>query len=141
MELALSDVEIVCLKKLAVLFAQGKEWWTCGAGWESIGLTPENFYPVLTSLERYGYINKVTHTTGSPFSMFKIDASAVQAVRAIAAQEEKRQEGKDIVELVRLTLRKHPVTAWTLILLTALLAVVTGLNQFISLFKNLGWIQ
>jgi hypothetical protein len=144
MGVTLKGVEIVCVKALAKCFEENRSVWTSPDGWEEIGLTAENYGPVLDLMEMCGAIENVTHTMGDRFAYFTITPQAVQIAREIEAQDEQRQakekEGKDIVEHVKVTLRKHPVMGWLCVVAIALVAVATALNQFLSLFKNLGWI-
>jgi hypothetical protein len=154
MAIALSEVEVACLKKLAELFEKGCD--SHDGNPEAIGLTADNYYPVLKMLEQHGFIEDAIHTTGGFYTLFRINASAVQTVRAIEErtrkqeeeeqrqreeEEKRRLERKDIVEYVRVTLRKHPVLGWLCVAGIALTALITVLNQLLSLLKNLNWIQ
>ena len=140
MGVTLKGVEIDCVKMLAKCFEEGKPRWSGTDGWEAIGLTEANYYQVLSLMESIGAIGNVQATSGSLFHYFTITPQAVQIARQIEDQEKKRLEGKDIVEHVKVTLRKHPITGWAAVVLIALVALVTALNQLVSLFKNLGWL-
>jgi len=98
--------------------------WQFNNDWESIGLTSETFLPVLGMLKEYGFIENVTHMSSTRFAVFGVSPAAVQAVREIEANIEakkvKSQEGKDYVESLKLTLKRHPATAWTFIIITAI---------------------
>jgi hypothetical protein len=149
MSITLNDTEAACLKKLAERFESGEATWGVTA-MEEMGLTVQNYKTVLSVLERYGYIKDPKHNlkTGS-YGLFTIDASAVLAVRALAEEEKnklteeekKKQEGKDIVEHVKVTLRKHPQLGWVVLVLMSATALITVANQLVSLLKNLNVIK
>jgi hypothetical protein len=52
--------------------------------------------------------------------------------------ERKKLERKDIVELVKLTLKKHPVTAWGFIVFVAAGAVLAFVNQVLTFLEKIG---
>jgi hypothetical protein len=141
MTLILSDVEKTCLKKMAELHEKGERLWKRDLGWESIGLTEESFLPVLSGFQGYGFIENVQHTLRTRFVMFAISATAVQTARDIAEQEKKLQEGKDIMEHVKVTLRKHPVAGWVIVVFTTVLIVATAITQIAGALKVLGLIK
>ena len=96
MAVNLSDAEVSCLKILAALYEANDFYWSIEKGLESLGLTPQNYQPVLSMLQQYGYIDNVAHTTDGWFTMFSIHASSVQTVREFEL-EKKKLDNKDIV--------------------------------------------
>jgi hypothetical protein len=138
MNVTLKDAEIACVKKLAELYAEGKVEWSGNEGWADVGLSDENYSQVLGMMESIGAISAVSHAMGAPFFFFNIDVKAVQIAREIEHQEAKSQERKDIVELVKLTLRKHPFTAWAFLIGVGLLGLLAAANQVISFLQNIG---
>lgn len=137
METSLKGSEIVCVKKLAALFEANKSTWR-SQEWSELGLDGNNYSQVLSLMESIGAITGVIHTTGGRFFYFTIDVNAVQIARQIERQEEKDNERKDIVELFRLTLRKHPVTAWGTIIGVGLMALIAAANQIITFLRAIG---
>jgi len=146
MDLNFNEAEFACLKKLADLFERGHDFCS-GMKTEEIGLTKQNRYAVLRMLEQHQYIRDPIHTAGNPsgggghYSSFCINASTVQTVRVIEEAARKKTERKDFVDQVKEAARKHPILGPLILIVVVLGGVVTVLNQFISLLKNLGWIQ
>lgn len=138
MDVALSEVEVACLKKLAELSQKGEEGWDKEAGWESIGLTAENYMPVLSLLEQLGYVTNALHTSETHFDLFAINPSVILAVRAIEAEEKKKQEAPDIVETFKATLKKHPVGGRIAVLVIGSLFVIAAANQIMDFAEKLG---
>src|SRR5438067_219208 len=106
MPFAWSEAEIACLKRLAELYERGQTTWQVSAGWESIGLTAENYRPVLNLLEHRGYIDWPWDAKGSDFTSITIRGFVIDAVREFAEQEKQKQEAKDLVESFKTTMRK-----------------------------------
>ena len=92
-------------------------------------------------LEQHGYIGEPMHSPDEPYHYFKINASAVQAVRMMESNEKKKLEERDFVENVKVTIRRHPMLGRLCVVGIVLGTIVTVLNQFVSLIKSLGWIQ
>lgn len=136
MDPTFSEIEITFLKKLAEQFEMGKIHHHGDT--DSLGLPRASKFAVLKLFEEQGYIKEPIHTVGDFYSYFLITSKTSQAVRFM---EEKKNERKDIVELVRLTLRKHPVTAWCFIALGALLFVATAITQVGGALKVLGIVK
>lgn len=138
MDPTLVGAERDCVRGLAKLFGEGHTSWSSQWTWDRIGLTEANFVPVLGMMERIGAIRNVSHTSQQRFSFFVIDATAVQLGRTLDEADKKGSERKDIVELVRLTLRKHPIAAWAFIAFMGLSTLITVGNQLVSLLKAFG---
>lgn len=92
MDVILSDLERSCLHKLASIFNSETGHWSFGQGFEAIGLTKENYIPVLRTFEDWGIIEKVTHATTGLYSFFKVNAKAVQMIRVMSKLEDEAKE-------------------------------------------------
>ena len=137
MNVTLNEAETACLRKLAELHESGEIYWDINRGYESIALTAKSSVPVLRMLEQYGYIEKPVHTTAGWYTLFTINPSSVQAVRELEL-EKKKLDNKDIVESAKSWATKHYVVGWVLVAGSVLTIVITAVNQFVSLLKNLG---
>ena len=138
MKITLEGAEADCVLILAARYAKGEMAVKTDGNWPALGLTQENHIPVLTALEHYGIIGDVmSHYGGSEFAEFTIRPIATQAARSCQARREKENERKDIVEIVRLTLRKHPVTAWSFLAFVAIGALLAFVNQVLAFLKNI----
>lgn len=134
-EVALQGPEIDCIKALAKLFESGQPDWRAG-DLESLGLTNENYHQVLSQIQMFRGIAS-EETDRGDFYWFTIKPEVVQLARKIAEEEKKNQEGKDLVESLKLTLRKHPVTAWGLIVFFAIITLATAITQIGGALKVL----
>ena len=121
MDATLKGAEIACIKELAKRFEEGRV--NTKFKPEEFGLTAEESHPVLLTMQLVGAISEFWVDDGT---VVTISANAVQLARQYEAEEAKKKEGKDIVELVKLTLRKHPVTAWAFIIFGVLLALLAA---------------
>lgn len=135
--MTLKGPEIECVKKLAERFESGKLLWRERNNWEAIGLTNENCVPVLTLLEEIGAIKEMGRSSAGPFMMFSITAKAVIYAREIESNLAKENEPKDFVDEVKSMARKNKWLAIAIITVTVIVAVITGVNQGISLVKNI----
>lgn len=133
------EEEIACLKLLGEAFNKGTTRWD-GGNWAEIGLTEENHVSVLRFLNEIGAIEfreeEYVRAT-VPYSIFSIRAHAAELAREIADKEEESKEGKDIVEIVKLTLKKHPLTAWAFIIFLAITGAATAITQIAGALKAL----
>lgn len=139
MSISLQGAEIECAKRLAKWFEEGKDWVTKDV--DALGLTLQNCDQVLATMELAGIISGAIHSTGGQFDMFRITPRALQAARQIEEQTKKNTEAKDIVESVKLTLRRHPVAGWVFVAFVALGGVLTFANQALTFLKHVGLIQ
>jgi hypothetical protein len=104
---------------------------------ERLGVEGPRLNALMHTMEDNGLIAEVKHTQSHRFFQFTIDGRAVQVARSLARKESERP---DIVEQIRLSLRRHPWTAWPIRVLLAVVFVATGVNQIVQLLKNLGWL-
>jgi hypothetical protein len=132
----LKGAEIGCVKILAKSYENGQRAFNYQSDWESIGLTEENFSPVLLMLEHYGIISDAIKDFDIEFRAFQITPLAVQIARDIEDQEKKKEEPKDIVEGVTQMARKNRTLATVIIFGLVLTAALTAVNQFLSILKN-----
>lgn len=124
MEFEFNEAEVKCVKCLAKAFAEGRLHADMQKGdWESVGVTAENYNGVLSIMEEYGLISKPFHHGPSRFLMFTVEPKAMVLARAIENKELEDAKGKDIVESIKITLKRHPVTAWSFLGFTAFGAI------------------
>lgn len=138
MNATLKGAEIDCVKALAKAFEEGKLQWSDDGDLSPLGLTEENFARVMKMMELCGAITEVVHTHDGDFSFFNISPRAVLLARQIEEQEAKSQERKDIVEIVKLTLKKHPLPAWSFLIFTAITFLAVGVHNIIAVLKDFG---
>lgn len=136
MTATLQGAELDCILILAKLYAENKMQVVVNGNWESIGLSEANCHPVLTMLAMYRMISEYSHRTPKTAS-FTIEPTVVQAARVHEKNLKAKADGKDIVEIVKLTLRKHPLTAWAFIVFVSFTAILTAINQLIGFLKNI----
>ena len=143
MEITLKGAEIECAKKLAQCYSEGRQLWSRSSDdkpedWEQIGCTESNYEQVLGQMELVGAISDITHCLGARWYTFTIDPRAVQIARALESQEEKSKEGKDILESIKLTLKKHPVAGWLIAFGAGIVLLATAITQIHGAMKALG---
>ncbi len=137
----LNETEIECVRRLAKLFESGEPHWQDENDCEQLGLTSSTYPQTIATMEHIGVIDSVSNLGGKPYTRFRVTPLAVQMVREWAAEEERKKEVKDIVEMVKLTFRRHPFTAWAFIVFVVLGALITAANQLLSLLKSIGIIH
>jgi hypothetical protein len=76
---------------------------------------------------------KVVQPECGPFLAFTITMAGIHEA------EKAENEGTDIVESVKLTLRKHPVAGWFFVAFSAVVALATAVNQIVGALKAIGW--
>lgn len=133
----LKGIEVECVKRLAERFERGETHLRIFGKWEQLGLTNENFIPVLTMMVSLGVIQEDNKHAGQPFRSFAITAKSAILARQIEEHAKKQAERKDIVEIVKLTLRKHPVTAWSFLVFLAIGGLLAFVNQVLTFLKNI----
>jgi hypothetical protein len=138
MDPRLDDAENECVKSLAAHFEKGQFWRNFEIE-NALNLSPEKRNAVLTTMEEMGIITEVTHTTSERFFLYKITSKAVQFARARSEQE--KGQPMDIVEQVKLTIRRKPIGAWVIIIFIVLTALFTLINQFLGVLKTLRIIE
>ena len=78
-------------------------------------------------------------SSGGPYMMFKITPKAAQMARVIVEKEKK--EPPDLVEQVRLSVRRHPVTAVFIMAIVGVVFVATAINQIVGALRALKLIE
>jgi hypothetical protein len=136
----LNEVEARCIKLLAKLYADGQQVWSRQTALSTIGLTEANYSQVLGLLESIGAIRDVQHnmTEAGRFFSFRTDARAVQIARELEAQEEKENERKDILEQLKVTMKRHPFGGRVTAILALVLLLATAVNQISGALRTLG---
>lgn len=136
MDIRLDAVERACVKQLADLFERGETV----VFLEQLDLPAERRTAVLSLMEEFKVIRDVMGDTGERFRKFQTTAKASQVAREIA--EEEKVERADLIEWVRLTVRRNPWTAWPLILLLAVVFVAAAIHQIHGAVKDvLEWFR
>lgn len=140
MVLRLNAEEVACLRCLAKRFESSLPDWTYNDVHEPLGASPEGFGRLIDTMAELGAITNLQKASECPGNVFSFTVAfrAVQLAREIDEEEKKSQEGKDIVELVKNTLRKHPWGGWMCVAGIAIVSLITALNQAVSLGKSLG---
>lgn len=137
----LKGAEIECVKRLAKMYEQGQTVWWNEDDYELLGLTVDNYFSVIGTMDLCGVITNHSHTSAGKYRMFEITPMAVQIARQIEQQELEENEGKDIVEKIKQKARSSPALAWIIIGFFLLMAIATFINQTIGIFQNLGWMK
>jgi hypothetical protein len=139
MEARFNEAEVICIKRLAEIFDKGQLLLTIDSEDDSdtaLNLPPERREAILSTMQDLGIITEVRHSDTVPFFGFKITSKAAQVARAILEQE--KGAPMDLVEQMRLTLRRKPLVAWPFIILLCILFIATAINQISGALKALG---
>ncbi len=140
----LNAAEVECVKRLARAFEQETPVFSSRdpKALEELGLTEENYTPVLMTMEGLGAIDNVSHSSAGKFRHFTVTAIAAQMAREIDEQESKPPEAPDIVQQTIEQFRRHPVMGriifWGIALgalLTVITSVITLCEKIVNLFK------
>ena len=136
MEIEFNEDEVKCIKCLAKAYATGagradlqKE------DWETVGVTADNYISVISIMEECGFISGAFHAHRR-FLMFAIEPKVLIAARAVEANELEEAKGKDIVESIKVTLRRHPITARLFIAFTGVGAFLIVLHNFMAVLQD-----
>lgn len=140
-DVILRGVELECCKKLAEYFERGEIQWRSSNDWHLIGLTDENYVPVLSTLAQYSLIGDVQGTNACRFSFFKIRPGVVQVVRHLERQEAEEKKGKDVVAQTTESLRRHPIMGYVILSAIALATLLVIIANALTIMEKLGWIN
>jgi hypothetical protein len=149
MDFQWSADEVACVKKLAERFEKNQIFVnlaTKGQGGklqfaDPLELPAEKRGAILGVMGHAGLITNIRHAAGLPYMSFQISPEAVQAVRKIREQENRKEEPRDIVEQLQKTAKSNPIAAWVIIGFIVLVAIVAGANQLFELLDKFGIVQ
>jgi hypothetical protein len=139
-ERSLDETERECVKRLAQLYAKGQTMCTVN-DLAALGLTPENYVPVLGTMEHIGAIARPTHTAGGTYRAFNITAVAVQIDREIERQESRTPEAPNIVEQTKSAISRHPLLGYVVVALIALSFLLILINNLMTLLERFGLVK
>lgn len=139
MEIRLTANEIAIIKKLANLYASGVTSWRLENDHDALGLTAENYAPMMGIMERYGAIEGVQHTAAQRFSTFRISPMIIQLSRQIAEKEQEAPKLKNNVEEIKAFMQSKPIIAWLVIGSGVILILLNAANGTVTLLQNLGF--
>src|SRR5262245_18582855 len=106
---------------------------------DEVGIGPENREQLRVSFTRLGFI-EMTKIGHLHLRIYAISPMVVQYARQIELAERQKSEGKDIVESVKTTLRKHPVAGVVVVIFAAVVTLATAITQIAGALKVLGLI-
>lgn len=137
MPVTLNSVEVACAKLLAARFSANNLHWDGSEPWEAIGLTEQNFAPVLSTLEAAGVIQGVEHSGEQRFEEFTISAKAVQVARKVEDDERlaaaNAAEGENIVASIQKYAQKNKYLAPLIIAVIVGTALTTCFSQVLNI--------
>jgi hypothetical protein len=139
MEIILKGLELDCVKFFAKSFEEGHiEFHGYDPSAIGIqGLTRENCASIFNLLETCGVFAEARYSLDGDYYL-QIGPRSLLLARQIEEKEAASKEGKDVVESIKLTLKKHPVTAWCFILFTIITASAVGLHNIMEVLRDFG---
>jgi hypothetical protein len=140
----ISEREKACIRILATLFQEGTGLLPDPSGVlqsKGMKLEPKEYVSLMRMMEGYEVISDPEHTSAGLFWRFRITSKSVRLAREVSKLDEIAQEPWDIVSQANEAIRKHPFTAWIVILVLSMTVLLAFVNQVIQFLKNVGMMK